>query len=190
MEKKAEKKCLVELAKPSFKHTDIISCLLHIFNYVNAEKIFCHSRMVYLPMSYLYGKRFVGPITPLILQLREELHTQPYHEINWKKVRHLCARVSFTSVPKGFLCPLCISCVCEPLEQNYLLLQEDLYNPHYLIQDLFWDSLHIFAEPLLTCWPFSKLRERALQKIMKHIHYEDENSRYINIGNTGKVMLL
>ena len=47
-----------------------------------------------MPMSYLYGKRFVGPITPLIHQLREELFTQPYSEINWKKVRHLCAKVS------------------------------------------------------------------------------------------------
>lgn len=49
--------------------------------------------MVYLPMSYLYGKRFVGPITPLILQLRKELYLQPYEEINWKKIHHLCAKV-------------------------------------------------------------------------------------------------
>lgn len=49
--------------------------------------------MVYMPMSYLYGKRFVGPITPLILQLREELYAQPYDTINWKKARHICAKV-------------------------------------------------------------------------------------------------
>ena len=41
------------------------------------------------------GKRFVGPITPLILQLREELYAQLYKEVNWKKVRHLCAKVNF-----------------------------------------------------------------------------------------------
>lgn len=52
-----------------------------------------YCRMVYLPMSYLYGKRFVGPITSLILQLRKELYLQPYEEINWMKVRHLCAKV-------------------------------------------------------------------------------------------------
>ncbi|KAK0597923.1 hypothetical protein LWI29_029945 [Acer saccharum] len=52
----------------------------------------CYCRLVYLPLSYLYGKRFVGPITPLIQQLREELHTQPYNQINWRKVRHLCAK--------------------------------------------------------------------------------------------------
>jgi beta-amyrin synthase len=49
--------------------------------------------MVYLPCSYLYGKRFVGPITPLILQLREELFNQSYENVNWKKARHQCAKV-------------------------------------------------------------------------------------------------
>ncbi|KAJ9693182.1 hypothetical protein PVL29_012081 [Vitis rotundifolia] len=90
-------------------------------------KMWCYSRLVYMPMSYLYGKRFVGPITPLVLELRKELFLQPYNEINWKKVRHLCAK-------------------------------EDLYYPHPLIQDLMWDSLYICTEPLLTRWPFNKLR--------------------------------
>lgn len=46
-----------------------------------------------MPMSYLYGKRFQAPLTPLVLQLRDELHTQPYDQINWRKVRHMCATV-------------------------------------------------------------------------------------------------
>lgn len=46
-----------------------------------------------MPMSYLYGKRFVGPISPLILKLREEIYLQPYAEINWNRARHLCAKV-------------------------------------------------------------------------------------------------
>ncbi|XP_054818641.1 beta-amyrin synthase-like isoform X2 [Prosopis cineraria] len=104
---------------------------------------------VYMPMSYLYGKRFVGPITPLILQLRLELHVQPYNQINWNKARHLCAK-------------------------------EDLQWPHPWIQDLLWDGLYILTEPLLTRWPFNKwIREKALQVTMKHVHYEDENTRYI-----------
>ncbi|GAU13083.1 hypothetical protein TSUD_173830 [Trifolium subterraneum] len=108
-------------------------------------------------MSYLYGKRFVAPITPLILQLIEELYTdEPYEKVNWTKARHLCAK-------------------------------EDLYYPHPLIQDLIWDSLYIFTEPFLTRWPFNKLvREKALQVTMKHIHYEDENSRYITMGAVEK----
>lgn len=50
-------------------------------------------RLIYLPMSYLYGKRFVGPITPLILQLRQEIYTQPYNNIKWSRSRHYCAKV-------------------------------------------------------------------------------------------------
>ncbi|KAI9115657.1 hypothetical protein K1719_013326 [Acacia pycnantha] len=120
--------------------------------------IFCRS--VYMPMSYLYGKRFVGPITPLILKLRQELHVQPYHQINWNKARHLCAK-------------------------------EDLYSPHPFIQDLMWDSLYILCEPLLTRWPFNKLvREKALQKTMKHIHYEDENTLYMTIGCVEKSLCM
>ncbi|KAM3749756.1 hypothetical protein ACB098_05G211500 [Castanea mollissima] len=123
-------------------------------------KMWCYCRMVYMPMSYLYGKRFVGSITPLILQLREELYNEPYNEIIWKSVRHLCA-------------------------------QEDIYYPHPLIQDLLWDSLYIFTESLLTRWPFNKLvREKAFQVTMKHIHYEDENSRYITIGCVEKVLYM
>nr|AFM82492.1 lupeol synthase [Eleutherococcus trifoliatus] len=126
---------------------------------VHPAKMLCYCRMVYLPMSYLYGKRFVGPITPLILQLKEELYAQPYNEIRWGKVRHVCAK-------------------------------EDIYYPHPLIQDLLWDSLHVLAEPLLTRWPFNKLREKALQTTMKHIHYEDENSRYITIGCVEKILCM
>ncbi|MCL7035453.1 hypothetical protein MKW94_026353, partial [Papaver nudicaule] len=118
---------------------------------------FC--RLVYMPMSYLYGKRFVGPITDLILSLREELHIQPNKEINWNKCRHACAK-------------------------------EDLYHPHPWVQDLMWDSLHFVMEPPLTRWPGSLIRERALKRTMKHIHYEDENSRYITIGCVEKSLCM
>ncbi|KAJ0802526.1 putative beta-amyrin synthase [Helianthus annuus] len=130
--------------------------ILPSFLPMHPAKMWCYCRLVYMPMSYLYGKRFVGPITPLILQLREELYAQPYNEINWRSIRHLCAK-------------------------------EDLYYPHPLLQDLMWDSLYFLTEPLLNRWPFKKLREKALRTTMKHIHYEDENSRYITIGCVPKV---
>uniref|UniRef100_A0A7N0TAK0 Terpene cyclase/mutase family member n=1 Tax=Kalanchoe fedtschenkoi TaxID=63787 RepID=A0A7N0TAK0_KALFE len=66
--------------------------LLPSFLPMYPAKMWCYCRMVYMPMSYLYGKRFVGPITPLILQLREELYDQPYEQVNWKQVRHECAK--------------------------------------------------------------------------------------------------
>ncbi|KAJ6678863.1 TERPENE CYCLASE/MUTASE FAMILY MEMBER [Salix viminalis] len=127
---------------------------------MHPAKMWCYCRMVYMPMSYLYGKRFVGPVTPLILELREELYAEPYNQINWRKTRHLCAA-------------------------------EDLFYPHPLIQDLLWDSLYVFTEPFLTRWPFHELvRNKALEVTMKHIHYEDENSRYITIGSVEKVLCM
>nr|ACH88048.1 beta-amyrin synthase [Nigella sativa]ACH88049.1 beta-amyrin synthase [Nigella sativa] len=122
-------------------------------------KMWCYCRLVYMPMSYLYGKRFVGPITGLILTLREELHLQPYDEIRWFKSRNACAK-------------------------------EDLYYPHPLVQNLLWDTLNVFGETVLTRWPMSKLRDKALQVTMKHIHYEDENSRYITIGCVEKSLCM
>ncbi|KAJ8451277.1 hypothetical protein Cgig2_014049 [Carnegiea gigantea] len=55
-------------------------------------KMLSYCRLVYLPMSYLYGKRFVAPITELIQSLRRELYTQPYSEIDWNKARNTCAK--------------------------------------------------------------------------------------------------
>ncbi|KAK2640918.1 hypothetical protein Ddye_022681 [Dipteronia dyeriana] len=134
--------------------------ILPSFLPMHPAKMWCYSRMVYMPMSYLYGKRFVAPITSLILQLRQELYNESYDQINWKKACHLCA-------------------------------PEDLYYPHHWTQDMMWDSLYLLTEPLLTRWPLNKLvRDYALKVTMKHIYYEDENSRYITIGCVEKVLCM
>ncbi|XP_021889017.1 beta-amyrin synthase-like [Carica papaya] len=68
---------------------------------------------------------------------------------------------------------------------------EDVYYPRLLLQDLIWDTLYLFGEPFFTNWPLNKLvREKALRIIMKHIHYEDKNSRYITIGCIEKVLCM
>ncbi|AQK68379.1 Cycloartenol synthase [Zea mays] len=120
-------------------------------------RMWCHCRMVYLPMCYIYGKRFVGRITPLLLELRKELFKDPYSKIDWDKARNLCAK-------------------------------EDLYYPHPFVQDVLWATLHKFVEPVMMHWPGSKLREKALETVMQHVHYEDENTRYICIGPVNKVL--
>ncbi|KAK7854063.1 lupeol synthase [Quercus suber] len=48
-------------------------------------------RLIYMPMSYLYGRRFVGQISSLIQSIRQEIYIQPYHKINWQKTRNMCA---------------------------------------------------------------------------------------------------
>ncbi|KAI3680964.1 hypothetical protein L6452_35744 [Arctium lappa] len=114
-------------------------------------KMWCYCRTTYMPMSYLYGRKFHGPITDLILELRQEIHPIPYDEINWNKQRHNCCK-------------------------------EDLFYPHSTIQDLLWDSLHHFSEPLFNYWPFTKLRERALKRSIELIRYSAEESRYITMA--------
>ncbi|KAI3710000.1 hypothetical protein L2E82_39773 [Cichorium intybus] len=55
-------------------------------------KMWCFCRTAYMPMSYLYGKRFHGPITDIIVQLRQEIYPIPYDEINWNRQRHNCCK--------------------------------------------------------------------------------------------------
>ncbi|GKC66072.1 dammarenediol II synthase-like protein, partial [Tanacetum coccineum] len=55
-------------------------------------KMWCYCRATYMPMSYLYGRKIHGPITDLLLLLREEIHCISYDEINWNKQRHNCCK--------------------------------------------------------------------------------------------------
>jgi lanosterol synthase len=47
-----------------------------------------HMRQVFLPMSYIYSKRFVYPSTPFIHQLRKELYVEPYESIDFSSRRN------------------------------------------------------------------------------------------------------
>ncbi|KAG5606934.1 hypothetical protein H5410_028426 [Solanum commersonii] len=66
--------------------------LLPYFLPLHPGRMWCHCRMVYLAMSYLYGRRYVGPINSIILSLRRELYTIPYHHIDWDLARNQCAK--------------------------------------------------------------------------------------------------
>ncbi|PVH34957.1 hypothetical protein PAHAL_7G075800 [Panicum hallii] len=59
---------------------------------IHPGRFWCFCRMVYMPMAYIYGKKFVGPITPTILAIRNEIYNVPYNEINWSKARTSCAK--------------------------------------------------------------------------------------------------
>ena len=45
-------------------------------------------RMVFLPMSYIYSRRFVAPLTPLVQQIREEVYTQSHSSIDFSLHRN------------------------------------------------------------------------------------------------------
>jgi squalene/oxidosqualene cyclase-like protein len=46
-----------------------------------------HCRMVYLPMSHLYGRRARVPDAPVLEGLRAELYAEPYAGIDWQAAR-------------------------------------------------------------------------------------------------------
>ena len=47
-----------------------------------------HMRQVFLPMSFIFSKRFIHPLTPLTRQLREELYVEPYDTIDFASHRN------------------------------------------------------------------------------------------------------
>jgi squalene/oxidosqualene cyclase-like protein len=53
----------------------------------------CHCRMVYLPMTYVYGHRIRAKITPLIEEIRSEIYPIPYDQINWAEYRNKVAKI-------------------------------------------------------------------------------------------------
>ncbi|KAL8248282.1 hypothetical protein R6Q59_005150 [Mikania micrantha] len=81
-------------------------------------KMWCYCRTAYMPMSYLYGTKFHGPITDLVLQLRQEIYLTPYDEIDWNKQRHRCCK--------------------EDLYYPHSMIQDLLWDGlHYLSEPLF-----------------------------------------------------
>ncbi|WIA35779.1 hypothetical protein OEZ86_004168 [Tetradesmus obliquus] len=121
--------------------------------YLHPGRFWCHCRMVYLPMSYIYGIRGTCKETPLTAAIRDELYPVPYASIDWNAARSQIAK-------------------------------EDLYYPHPMIQDVLWWVLYKAEAVLLG----SRLRKAALAEVMTHIHYEDENTRYVDIGPVNKVI--
>ncbi|MCS6818885.1 MAG: terpene cyclase/mutase family protein, partial [Chitinophagales bacterium] len=54
-------------------------------------RYWCHARMVYLPMSYCYGVRLTAKDNPLLQQLRSEIYSKNYEQINWVEARNKCS---------------------------------------------------------------------------------------------------
>ncbi|KAJ3175039.1 Lanosterol synthase (Oxidosqualene--lanosterol cyclase) [Irineochytrium annulatum] len=115
-------------------------------------RMWCHTRLVYLGMSYLYGVRFSAKVDPLIEALRKELYVKPYEEINWPAQRNNVAQV-------------------------------DLYSPHTKILDFLNGILGIY-ENIPNSW----IRNMALDEALRQIRYEDENTKFLDIGPVNKVM--
>lgn len=54
---------------------------------VHPSRLWCHCRMVYLPMSYLYRRRFKWQGADLVEEIRQELYPGGYNRIDWQRAR-------------------------------------------------------------------------------------------------------
>ena len=123
-------------------------------------RLWCHCRMVYLPMGYLYGARFVykdASTDPLIQDLKKELYCEQYDSIDWDKTRNLVAEIDNYS-PLPFV---------MEFAQNLLAKYESLP----LIQ------------PIKNC-----IRRRGLAFCKNYMAAEDLQTNFINIGPVNKVL--
>lgn len=55
------------------------------------SRFWCHSRMVYLPMSYLYGIRAQAPLTPVLRAVRDEIFCEPFEGFDFRASQTRCA---------------------------------------------------------------------------------------------------
>jgi lanosterol synthase len=58
---------------------------------LHPSKLWCHCRMVYLPMSWLYARRARAKETPLLAAIREEIYAEPYETVDWVAARERVA---------------------------------------------------------------------------------------------------
>jgi len=123
-------------------------------------RMWCHCRMVYLPMGYLYGSRFIysnAETDPLIGELRKELYCQPYESIHWDSTRHLVADMdNYSPIP-----------VFMKFAQNCLSIYEN------------WNIFRPFRDVV---------RKAGLGFCSEYMKAEDLQTNYINIGPVNKAL--
>ena len=123
-------------------------------------KLWCHCRMVYLPMCYLYCKRFTPPdveTDPLLLSLRYELYTSnmKYDDISWDTYRQTCADI-------------------------------DVYSALNPVMKIAQDFLSYYEYFLPYIPPLQYLRQLGLDFAIQYIQEEDIQTNFIDIGPVNK----
>lgn len=123
-------------------------------------RLWCHCRMVYLPMGYLYGSKYVyekAESDSLIQTLRKELFCQPYEFVNWDKTR-------------------------------YWVADMDNYSPLPMVMKLAQNFLS-FYETFSIIQPIKKIiRKRGLVFCADYMAAEDVQTNFIDIGPVNKVL--
>ncbi|KAL6644329.1 hypothetical protein ACP70R_015937 [Stipagrostis hirtigluma subsp. patula] len=97
--------------------------LLPRFLPIHPGRFWCLTRITYMSIAFLYGKKFVGPITPTILALREELYNSPYNKIDWNNARNTCAKEDIRYRPSAIYKAIstCLNTFMEPMLNRWPL---------------------------------------------------------------------
>nr|UXX25230.1 OSC [Aloe vera] len=171
--------------------------MLPSFLPIHPGKFWCHLRLVYLGMSYLYGKKFVAPVTNVILSLREELHIQPYHMVDWN-----LARKSFAKEDLYYPHPLAqdiiwgfLYRIAEPLFTRWPLstlrgkaLQAVIEQLHYEDENSLYHCITCAEKMLamLCCWaedPNSDAFKLHLARIPDYLWVAEDGMKMQGIGS-------
>lgn len=125
---------------------------------VHPGKFWCHCRMVYLPMSWLFGMRFTyrAESDPVTAGLRKELYAPggpAYEEIPWRRYRHSISEL-------------------------------DNYTPIPWYVKRLWDILQVY-ERLGPCkW----LRNASLRYALEYMQADDLQTNYMTLGPVSKAL--
>jgi 2,3-oxidosqualene cyclase len=73
--------------------------LLPRWSPVHPNHLYCHTRYIYLAISYLYGARVRGDVGPITTELRQELYPEPYGQVPFADHRHHVAETDLYVAP-------------------------------------------------------------------------------------------
>jgi squalene cyclase len=175
-------------------------------------RLWCHCRMVYLPMCYLYGLRFVydeAETDPLIRELRHELYVYGGEGEEWKAAHPYYSGGSKSAAgSKRQASPTLFDWAAT----SQWVAPMDNYSPIPLLMSILNDLLlYCWEDPGPTgaigsgTWRWLQLsplaplfwlrscvrdflRAKGLALALDYMHAEDEQTNYVNIGPVNKVL--
>jgi lanosterol synthase len=77
--------------------------LLPQWVFAHPANYYCHTRLIYLGMAYIYASKFQVPLTALIQELREELYLKDYQQIDFNRARSSLRMAEIYSPPSWAL---------------------------------------------------------------------------------------
>ncbi len=55
-------------------------------------RYYCHTRLIYMGIAYVYGSRIRADLGPIVADLRKELYDRPYETLDFASYRHAVAK--------------------------------------------------------------------------------------------------